>query len=171
MNVVRAYLYGSLENEIYIKIPEWFKILEPYISKSRELYSIKLQRTLYGLKQSVWMWSNSLNEYLLKEGYPNNPICPCVFIKKSQSWYVIITIYVNDLNIIRTLEELSRSIKYLKKKFKMKDLGKTKFCLGLQIKHLADKICIHQSTCTEKILKRFYRDKEHTLNIQWWFDH
>ena len=47
----------------------------------------------------------------------------------------------------------------------MKDLRKTKFCLGLQIEHLADEIFIHQSTYTEKVLKRFYMDKTHPLNI------
>jgi len=51
-------------------------------SKPREMYAIKLQKSLYGLKQSGRMWYNRLSEYLLKEGYKNNQICPCVFIKK-----------------------------------------------------------------------------------------
>ncbi|KAL0540982.1 hypothetical protein IC582_021009 [Cucumis melo] len=68
MDVVTTYLYGSLENEIYMKIPEGFKIPESYNSNSRELCSIKLQRSLYGLKQSGRMWYNRLSEYLLKEG-------------------------------------------------------------------------------------------------------
>jgi len=149
MDVVTAYLYGSLENEIYMKISKGFKILESYNSSSRELCSIKLQRSLYGLKQSGRIWYNRLSEYLLKEGYQNNPICPCVFIKKSQSGFVIIAVYVDDLNIIETPEELSKAIEYLKKEFEMKDLGKTKFCLGLQIEHLADGIFIYQTTYIE----------------------
>ena len=58
------------------------------------MYSIKLQRSLYGLKQSGRMWYNHLSEYLLKEGYVNNSICPCVFIKKSKNELTIIAIYV-----------------------------------------------------------------------------
>ncbi|KAL0533448.1 hypothetical protein IC582_030288 [Cucumis melo] len=165
MDVVTAYLYGSLENEIYMKIPKGFKIPESYNSNFRELCSIKLQISLYGLKQSGRMWYNHLSEYLLKEVYQNNPICPCVFIKKSQLGFGIIAVYVDDLNIIGTPKELSKAIEYLKKEFEMKDLGKTKFCLDLQIEHLADGIFIHQSTYTEKILKRFYMDKAHPLNI------
>jgi hypothetical protein len=46
----------------------------------------------------------------------------------------------------------------------MKDLGKTKFCLVLQIKHLPDGILIHQSTYTEKVLKHFHMDKAHPLS-------
>ena len=95
------------------------------------MYSIKLQRSLYGLKQPRRMWYNRLNEYLLKEGFENNPICPCVFIKKSKSELAIIIVYVDDLNLVGTLEELVRTATYLKNEFEMKDLRKIKFCLSL----------------------------------------
>jgi hypothetical protein len=37
----------------------------------------------------------------------------------------------------------------------MKDLGKTKFCLGLQLKHLPSETLVYQSTYTQKILEKF----------------
>ena len=80
MDVITAYLYGSLDNDIYMKIPEGLQFPDRYDSNPRELYSIKLQRSLYGLKQAGRMWYNRLTEYLLKQGYNNDPICPCVFI-------------------------------------------------------------------------------------------
>ena len=46
----------------------------------------------------------------------------------------------------------------------MKDHGKTKFCLGLQIEHLPNGILVHQSTYIEKVLKQFYMDKAHPLS-------
>ena len=46
----------------------------------------------------------------------------------------------------------------------MKDLGKTKYCLGLQIEHCSDGVLIHQSTYTKKVLKRFHKDKSHLLS-------
>ena len=46
----------------------------------------------------------------------------------------------------------------------MKDLGKTKFCLGLQIEHISNEILIHQSAYTEKVLKHFHMDKAHHLS-------
>ena len=96
-------------------------------TKLRNMCSIKLQCSLYGLKQFGCTWYNRLNEYLLKEWYANNPICPCIFIKKSETRFVIITVYADDLNLIGTPEELTRIEKYLKKEFEMKDLGKTNF--------------------------------------------
>jgi hypothetical protein len=143
MDVFKTYLYGSIDNDVYMKILEGFKMHEAYNLNSQKVYSIKLQRFLYGLKQSGCMWYNHLSEYLLREGYNNDPICPCVFIKKSKYDFVIIVVYVDDLNIIETHEEIPKIVNYLKKEFNMKDLGKTKFYLGLQIEHLADRILIH----------------------------
>ncbi|KAL6340084.1 hypothetical protein AAG906_038919 [Vitis piasezkii] len=107
-----------------------FKLLEANSTKHRSMYSIKLQRSLYGLKQSRRMWYNCLSKYLLKEGYANNPICPCIFIKKSETRFAIIVVFIDDLNLVGTPEELTRTTNYLKKNILMKDLGKTKFCLG-----------------------------------------
>ena len=77
------------------------------------------------------MWYNRLSEYLLKEGYANNFICPCIFIKKLETGFTIIIVYVDDLNLIETPEELTIITKYLKNEFEMKDLEETKFCLSL----------------------------------------
>jgi len=51
---------------------------------------------------------------LLKEGYVNNLICPCVFIKKITSGFIIIAVYVDDLNIIGTHKEVLEATIYLK---------------------------------------------------------
>ncbi|GKV50529.1 hypothetical protein SLEP1_g57232 [Rubroshorea leprosula] len=164
MDVVTAYLYGSLDSDIDMKVPIGVKMPEAYNSMPREIFSIKLKQSLYGLKQSGRMWYNCLSEYLLKEGYENNPISPCVFTKRSKSGFAIIAVYVDDINIIGTSGELEKAIEYLKKEFEMKDLGTTKFCLGLQIEHLSNGIFVHQLNYVEKILKRFNMDKSHPLS-------
>ena len=46
----------------------------------------------------------------------------------------------------------------------MKDLGKTKFCLGLQIEYFPNGVLVYQSTYIKKVLKRFYIDKAHSLS-------
>ena len=164
MDVITAYLYGSIDSDIHMKIPEGFKLPEAVSTKPRSMFSIKLQRSLYGLKQSGRMWYNRLSEYLLKERYVNNLICLCVFIKKSETGFAIIAVYVDDLNLVGTPEELTKTAEYLKKEFEMKDLGKTKFCIGLQIEHFPNGVLVHQSTYIKKILKRFNMDKAHPLS-------
>ena len=110
------------------------------------------------------MWYNLLSQYLLKEGYVNNSICPCVFMKKVATRLAIIAVYVDDLNLIGTPKELIKTIDYLKKEFEMKDLGKTKYYVDLQIEHCSNDVLIHQLTYTEKVMKRFYIDKSHSLS-------
>ena len=163
MDVITAYLYGELDTDIYMKVSEGLKLPETS-NKPRGMLSIKLKRSLYGLKQSGRMWYNRLSEYLIKEGYINNVICPCVFIKKSNSGFAIVAVYVDDMNLVGTPEELNKTAEYLKSEFEMKDLGKTKYCLGLQIEHCANGILVHQSVYIEKILKRFGIDKAYPLS-------
>ena len=54
-----------MDNDIYMKILEGFKLPEANNTKSRSMYSIKLQRSLYGLKQSGRMWPDE-NADLMK---------------------------------------------------------------------------------------------------------
>ena len=58
---------------------------------------------------------------------------PHLSFKKSEIGFAIIAVYVNDMNLIGTLEELSKTTEYLKKKFEVKNLDKTKLCLGLEL--------------------------------------
>ena len=122
------------------------------------MYSIKLRRSLYGLKKFERMWYNRLSKHLIKDEYINNPICPCVFINKSKLGFAILTVYVDDINLFGTPEELTKAATYLKDEFEMKHLGKTKYRVGLQIEHKCNGILIHQS------LKQFNMDKTHPLS-------
>jgi hypothetical protein len=79
MDVVTAYLYGSMDSNIYMKVPDGISIPNP--KANRNMYCVKLQKSLYGLKQSARMWYNRLSEFLKLKGYTNNDDCPCVFIK------------------------------------------------------------------------------------------
>ena len=98
MDVMTAYLYASLDSDIYMKVPDGISIPNP--EANRNMYCIKLQKSLYGLKQSGRMWYNRLSEFLKLKGYTNNDDCACVFIKKSSTGFCIISVYVDDLNII-----------------------------------------------------------------------
>jgi hypothetical protein len=49
------------------------------------------------------------------------------FYKEFRYDFVIIVVYVDDLNIIETHEGIPKIVNYLKKEFKMIDLGKQDF--------------------------------------------
>jgi hypothetical protein len=82
-----------------------------------------------------------------------------VFIRKSSTGFCIISVYVDDLNIIDHTNDIDEALNHLKKEFEMKNLGKTKFYLGLQIEHLQTRILIHQSAYVKKVLEKFNIDK------------
>ena len=48
MDVVTAYLYGSLDSYIYMKVPDGISI--PDQNANRNIYCVKFQKSLYGLK-------------------------------------------------------------------------------------------------------------------------
>jgi hypothetical protein len=157
MDVVTTYLYGSLDSDIYMKISDGISISNT--NANRNMYYVKLDKFLYGLKQSGRILYNRLKEFFLNKGYSNSDDCPCVFIRKSSSGFCIISVYVDDLNIIGHTTDIDEAHNHLNKEFEMKDLSKTKFCLGLQIKHLQTDILVHQSAHVKKILKKFNMDK------------
>jgi hypothetical protein len=136
-----AYLYASLDSDIYMKVHD--RISVPKTNSNCNMYCVKLVKSLYGLKQSERMWYNLLKEFLLNKGYLNSDDCPCVFIRKSSTGFCIISVYVDDLNIIGYVKDIDEACNHLKKEFEMIDLGKTKFCLGLQIEHLQTDILVH----------------------------
>jgi len=78
------------------------------------------------------VWHKRLIEYLLKEGYKNDPICSCIYMKRSKNEFPIIIVYVDDINIVGTPNELTKAIDCLKKEFEMKDLEKAKFLFEIR---------------------------------------
>ena len=96
------------------------------------------------------MWYTRLSDYLIGKGYKNDELCPCVFIKKTSSGFSIVVVYVDDMNIIGTLNEIRETASYLKSEFEMKDLGKTRLYLGLELEHRVCGILIHQSAYVQK---------------------
>jgi len=58
----------------------------------------------------------------LKEGYKNDSFCPCIYMKILENEFAIIIVYVNDINIIGTPNELTKAIDFSKKEFEIKDL-------------------------------------------------
>ena len=58
---------------------------------------------------------NLLIEYLLKEGYRNDPICSCIYMKRSKNEFAIIIVYVDNINIVGTPNKLKKAIDYSKK--------------------------------------------------------
>jgi hypothetical protein len=56
MDVMTAYLYGSLDLDIYMKVSDENSVSNT--NANRNIYCVKLVKSLYDLKQSGRMWYN-----------------------------------------------------------------------------------------------------------------
>ena len=56
----------------------------------------------------------------------DNLIFSCIFIKKAQTEFEIIIVYVDDLNHVETSKEFIKTIKYLKNEFEINVFGNKK---------------------------------------------
>lgn len=158
-------LSQPLDTELYIKPPPRFLENPVPIEKPGSFPGLRIQKALYGLKQVGRMWYQRLQEFLLGHGFMNDPALPCVFISRKDAEFVVVAAYVDDLNLIGTENEIERTISLLQSEFKMKLVGPTTLCLGLQVEHQKNgSLFLHQIAYTRKILKRFDMDKATPLS-------
>nr|GFA39616.1 retrovirus-related Pol polyprotein from transposon TNT 1-94 [Tanacetum cinerariifolium] len=76
MDVKSAFLYGTIEEEVYVCQPPGFEDLE----NLDKVY--KVVKALYGLHQAPRAWYETLATYLLKNGFQRGTIGQTLFIKK-----------------------------------------------------------------------------------------
>ena len=91
MDVVATYLYGPLHHDVYMSVPEGVD-MSPSISQP----CVKLNRALYGLKQSGREWYTTLTTALSRIGFKTDIQHPSVFAKLSRAGPVVVSIYVED---------------------------------------------------------------------------
>lgn len=149
MDAITAFLQGELSEEIYMRQPESF-------SDGTEKVC-RLNKSLYGLKQSSRVWNEKLSRVLKKLGLNQSTADQCIFSSCSEGKILIVAIYVDDILIFDNDDKARENLKCkLQEHFKMKDIGEATSVLGVRIARSADgSIALDQSYYIEKILKRF----------------
>ena len=111
---------------------------------------------LCGLKQAGRLWYKHLCNFLQDHKFTNDVTLPCIFVYKQGPDFVILAIYVDDINLMGTPAACHYVITHMQSRFDMKLLGRTSLYLGLQISHLSDgSMFFHQTAYTRRILKHF----------------
>ncbi|KAJ9558239.1 hypothetical protein OSB04_012853 [Centaurea solstitialis] len=150
MDVKSAFLYGKIEEEVYVCQPPGFED-----SKFPDKV-YKLRKALYGLHQAPTAWYDTLSTYLLENQFERGVIDKTLFIKKKGSDLLLVQIYVDDIIFGSTKEEMCKEFKDLMhKRFKMSSMGELTFFLGLQVKQKEDGILINQSKYVKDMLTKF----------------
>nr|GEY60864.1 putative ribonuclease H-like domain-containing protein [Tanacetum cinerariifolium] len=150
MDVKSAFLYGTIDEEVYICQPPGFK--DP--DYPEKVY--KVVKALYGLHQAPRAWYEALANYLLENGFQRGKIDQTLFIKRQKGDILLVQIYVDDILFGSTNKDLCKAFeKLMKDKFQMSSMGELTFFLGLQVKQKKDGIFISQDKYVAKILRKF----------------
>ena len=123
LDVVTAYLYGPLDAQIYIRLPPEFLDHLPSEDTVGTYSGLQLQKALYGLKQAGRMWYKHLRDFLLHHNFSHDQALPCLFTLQHSSGFVVIAVYVDDLNLVGTPATCQHAMNLLANQFKMKLLG------------------------------------------------
>ncbi|GJV40154.1 putative ribonuclease H-like domain-containing protein [Tanacetum coccineum] len=150
MDVKSAFLYGQIEEEVYVCQPPGFE--DP--DHPDKVY--KVVKALYGLHQAPRAWYDTLATYLLSNGFQRGKIDQTLFIKSQQGHILLVQIYVDDIIFGSTKKELCEEFeKLMKDKFQMSSMGELTFFLGLQVQQRKKGIFISQDKYVHEILKKF----------------
>ncbi|GKD96531.1 putative ribonuclease H-like domain-containing protein, partial [Tanacetum coccineum] len=127
MDVKSAFLYVTIEEEVYVCQPPGFE--DPQFPN--KVY--KVEKALYGLHQAPRAWYETLSTYLLENGFRRGNIDKTLFIKKDKGDMLLVQMYVDDIIFGSIKKSLCVEFEQMMhKRFQMSSKGELTFFLGLQ---------------------------------------
>lgn len=123
-----AFLNAPIAGDVYVNQPAGF------VKPGKENMVLKLDRAVYGLRQSARQWYTFIKRKLIKLGFQQLYTDGCVFKLESGDDIIIVMVYVDDLLCASNdLQFLEHHKEKLSKLIKIKDYGNAKKFLGLNI--------------------------------------
>ncbi|GKD69005.1 putative ribonuclease H-like domain-containing protein [Tanacetum coccineum] len=129
MDVKNAFLYGKIDEEVYVCQSPGFEGLE----FPDKVY--KVEKALYGLHQAPRAWYETLSTYFLDNGFQRGTIDKTLFIKRVKGDILLVQVYVDDIIFRSTRKAMCIEFeKMMHKKFQISFMGELTFFLGLQVR-------------------------------------
>nr|GEW47901.1 hypothetical protein [Tanacetum cinerariifolium] len=107
MDVKSAFLYGTIDEEVYVMQPLGFQ--DPEFPA--KVY--KVEKAMYGLHQAPRAWYGTLLKYLLKNGFHRGTIDQTLFIRNQSKDFILVQVYVDDIIFGSSNLQLCREFKAL----------------------------------------------------------
>ena len=155
MDVKTAFLNSELEETVYMEIPEGVEL--PAAKPPRPEYTqpivCRLQKSIYGLKQSPRALYGRINEFFLSNGFIQSDADHSLFINYDKQ--IIILLYVDDLVLASPTKGTINWVRVkLHQEFDMTDLGELSTFLVLEIQRNRSNrtLFLSQKTYIQKII-------------------
>jgi hypothetical protein len=180
MNVKSAFLNGFLEKKVYIK-----QLMSCEVKGHKDKV-LKLNKVLYGLKETPMACYSHFDGFFLKNGFVKCSYKYAIYVKIKESGdTLIICLYVDDLIFIGNNPKMFEDFKQtMIKAFEIIDIGLMTYYLGIEIKQGEDGIFVSQEIlkkfkmkdCAKKNIpvecgvKMTKNDEEEKINSSWEFE-
>lgn len=149
VDVNNALLHGDLNEEVYMALPQGLAV-------DNSNMVCKLKKSLYGLKQASQQWYDKLANNLYSKGYNHSNSDYSLFYRRNGHFLVSVAVYVDDIILTGTdIDEITSLKVFLHNQFRIKDLGRLHYFLGLKILYRHDDILISQRKFVLDLLKEF----------------
>jgi Reverse transcriptase (RNA-dependent DNA polymerase) len=152
LDVPTAFVRADLEEEVYMEMPEGHR--EPGMV-------CHLRKSLYGLKQSPRNWYRLLSSFILTLGWSAAVSDPCLFHRvSSANRLMLLFVFVDDMQGFYETgdsDEWAETRRALCERFETKDLGDSKWMLGMLLtrNRAAKTIQLTQELYITKSLERY----------------
>jgi len=150
IDVVTAFLHAKLDEEIYIAIPDGYPT-----KPGQEKMVLRLQKSLYGLKQSPYAWNKELDTYLQSLGFKPTESERCIYVGKWDDTTIYLLVYVDDIIVGASNRILMASVKSkINERFPIEDNGPLTFYLNIHFSRnwKEHTISIHQEPKIAKVI-------------------
>ena len=150
MDVETAFLNGHVKSEVFVNQPKGYE------TEDNKVY--KLHKALYGLRESPRVWYDCFNQFIEKLNFVRSNYDYCLYVNRTSKDSIYILVFVDDLLICCKDESKIKDTKTsLMERFVMKDLGKVKSYIGIEIDYSDDRktMTLSQSKYIESLAVKY----------------
>lgn len=153
-DIKTAFLYGNLDEDVYMYPPEGYN----YGNKI-----CKLQRALYGLKQAPLKWNQRFSTFLEQEGLKSIKSEQCIYVNEDRT--LTLGFYVDDgVMLYKDSQKCNQFIEKLESEFETTINENPKNFLGMEINRSPGNLKLTQENFSERLLNRFEMNRSKSVD-------
>ena len=153
VDVESAFLYGELEEEIYMTLPEG---LPEFLEQNMEGNCCRLQKGIYGLVQGARIFWKKFSSILTdKLGFTRSKSDNCLFRRHDKNGEILFCMYVDDAFCVGDKKAVEITYQQLSDHFAIKDEGEMGEYVGCTIEEDQDNVYLSQPGLLSKLETKY----------------